>query len=363
MRSGTKALGYPIEFTQYLEGIHVHNLLQALHVGSPLGSEDWMKEKLCQAQRRRRSDGECDRERVGLYAAYVPAYLDFVRAHRGRRTTHQIEDCLGRFFTWMAGRGIHAVTDLHAAHVREFMTTFASMRQSTIATHASALRGLLKHLFMEGGLTVPLANCVEVPRLYRMSQPPLVLDQDRVTHLLASVDRSKALGKRDYAMLLLAARYGLRPSDIRGLRFEDIRWREQRVVLMQSKTQRLLELPLMGDVDAALVDYIRGGRPQCAAREIFIRHVAPIGPFATRNNLWPVMGRAMRAADIELPGRGKGLYLLRHSIATQMLGRDVPLDTISDILGHASVDTTRVYAQVDISGLRSVAMSESEVGA
>ena len=173
-----------------------------------------------------------------LYGAFVPAYLDFVRSHRGRRTTHQIEDCLGRFFTWMAGRGIHAVTELHAAHVRDFMTTFASMRRSTIATHASALRGWLKYFFVEGVLTTPLANCVEVPRLYRMSQPPLVLDQDRVAHLLASVDRSNALGKREYAMLLLAARYGLRPSDIRGLRFEHIRWSEQRVVLVQSKTQR-----------------------------------------------------------------------------------------------------------------------------
>lgn len=322
-----------------------------------------MKEKLCSARPRRRRGGGSHGRRAGLYSAYVPGYLDFVRTHRGRRTTHQLEDCLGRFFTWMARRRIGAITDLRAEDVRDFVATFASMRRSTIATHASALRGFLKYLFLQGVLTTPLAYSVEVPRLYRMSQPPLVLDETRVAHLLASVDRSTALGKRDYAMLLLAARYGLRPSDIRSLRFEDIRWSEQRLVLVQSKTQRPLELPLMGDVDAALVEYLREARPRCAAREIFVRHVDPVGPFAVRNNLWPVMWRAMRAAGIELSARGRGLYLLRHSVATQMLGRGVPLDTISDILGHASVDTTRVYAQVDLSGLRSVAMSESEVGA
>jgi site-specific recombinase XerD len=95
-------------------------------------------------------------------------------------------------------------------------------------------------------------------------------------------------------------------------------------------------------------------------REIFVRHKKPIGALAKRNNLWPVMERALKAAGVDVPGR-RGLHLLRHSLATHMLADGVPLDTISDILGHSSVEVTRRYTQVDLAGLRSVAVSEVEV--
>jgi integrase len=217
----------------------------------------------------------------------------------------------------------------------------------------------LAYLRLEGVLEKDLAWAVELPRLYSMSQPPQALTEETVERLLAAVDRSSPLGKRDLAMLLLAARYGLRSSDIRGLRFDHIHWREQRIVLVQSKTQKPLELPLLAEVDHALASYIRDGRPPCPDREIFVRHVAPITRLAQRNNLGSVMGRAQHAAGIEVPSRG--LHLLRHSAATRLLHRGVDFYTISDILGHSSVDATRRYAQVDLAGLKSVALSEVEV--
>jgi integrase len=182
-----------------------------------------------------------------------------------------------------------------------------------------------------------------------------------VERLLGSVDRSTSLGKRDYAMLLLAARYGLRSSDIRKLRLEDIRWRGQWIVLIQSKTQEPLELPLLADVDHALVEYLRHGRPPCDAREIFVRHMRPIAPFSDANSHWAVMARALRAAEITEWKSWRGFHLLRHSLATHLLDSGVSIDVISDILGHNSVETTRRYAQVDVTGLRSVALSETEV--
>lgn len=296
-----------------------------------------------------------------LYDAFVPGYLEFVRRHRGRRTTHQLENCLGRFFGWLARDGIGDLQSLAGQHVRDFVSSLQHFRPTTIAVHASALRSFLSYLHLEGVVEVDLAHAVERPRLYRQSQPPQILDSETVERLLAAVDRSTSLGKRDYGMLLLAARYGLRPSDIRSLRFENVHWREQRIVLVQSKTQRPLELPLLADVDDALVDYIRRGRPVSTAREIFVRHIAPIGPLARRNNLWPVMDRALKAAEIDLPGPRRGLQVLRHSLATRMLAKGVALDTISDVLGHRSVETTRRYAQVDLAGLRFVALSEAEV--
>lgn len=296
-----------------------------------------------------------------LYRTSVVPYLDFVRRHRGRRTVHQLENALGRFCAWLDTRGLAALGQLTASLLRDFTSSLAGFRRSTIAVHASALRGFLAYLRVEGVLDADLAPAVELPRVYSIVQPPQVLNDETVERLLATIDRSSPLGKRDLAMLLLAVRYGLRSADIRGLRFDQVHWREQRIVLVQSKTQRRLELPLLAEVDHALVSYIREGRPSCPAREIFVRHLAPIVPLARRNNLWSVMRRALAATGLEIPTGERGFRLLRHCAATRLLRRGVPIETISDILGHASVDTTRRYAQVDLVGLRSVALSEAEV--
>lgn len=302
-----------------------------------------------------------DEPRASLYTIFVLPYLDFARAHRGRRTTEQLEDVLGRFCGWLEARELTDLRQLTALHLRDFVASLQGFRRSTIVWYATALRGFLAYLRLKGLLESDLAWAIEIPRMYSMSQPPQVLADETIERLLAAVDRSNRLGKRDFAMLLLAARYGLRPSDIRGLRFGNVHWREQRIVLVQSKTQRALELPLLADVDHALVSYLREGRPSCPAQEIFVRHMAPFVPFARRNNLWPVMRRALRAAEIKLPPGERGLRLLRHSAATRLLRSGVDFKTISDILGHGSVDTTRIYAQVDLVGLRSVALSEAEV--
>ena len=295
------------------------------------------------------------------YASLVPAYLEFVRHHRGRRTTHQQEDALGRFCRWMTAAGLTDLHQLTPGRLRDFVASLGHFRPATIAVQASALRGWLGYLHLKGLLEIDLAQAVVRPRIYRLSAPPQIFDKATVERLLASVNRSTPLGRRDYAMLLLAARYGLRSGDIRKLRLEDIRWREQRIVLIQSKTQQPLELPLLADVDDALTDYLRHGRPSCDAREIFLRHTRPIAPFAHGNSHWAVMARALRGAGITGGGPRRGFHRLRHSLATDLLGGGVPIDVIADVLGHSSVDTTRRYAQVDLTGLRSVALSEAEV--
>ena len=295
------------------------------------------------------------------YEALVPTYLDFVRHHRGRRTTHQLENALGRFCRWMTQTGLTELHQLTPGRLRDFLGSLGHFRPATIAVHASALRGWLGYLRLKGLLTIDLSQAVTCPRIYRLSSLPQIFNKATVEKLLGSVDRSTALGKRDYAMLLLAARYGLRSSDIRKLRLQDIRWREQRIALIQSKTQQPLELPLLADVDHALTEYLRHGRPVCDAREIFVRHMRPIAPFSNGNSHWAVMARALRGAGITHCDPRRGFHLLRHSLATHLLDGGVPIEVISDVLGHSSVETTRRYAQVDLAGLRSVALSETEV--
>jgi site-specific recombinase XerD len=297
-----------------------------------------------------------------LFEKHGTTYLTFVLKHRGNRSLRGTERLLRTFFSWLDGRGIDDVARIQRSDVREFMASRNHLKRSTLSSEAAVLRCFLRYLGMQGLAPVGLPPMVESPRLYRMSSPPSVLEEEEtLERLLAAVNRETPLGKRDYAMLLLGARYGLRPCDIRGLRLDDIRWREQRMVILQSKTQRALELPLTMDVDEALVDYLRHGRPATDAREVFVRHKVPVAPFVEGNNLWGVMQRAFNAAGIKPPPRNRGFYLLRHTVANRMLAKGVPFDTISDVLGHAFVDTTRIYAQVDLKGLRSVALSVTEI--
>jgi len=300
--------------------------------------------------------------RLPQYEGVVAAYLGFMRCHRGRRTVHQLENALAQFCTWLDSRGHSGFGQLKPSTVRDYISSLGRFRKSTVAVHASALRGFLSYLRLDGSVSTDLASVIELPPRYSMADPPRALPPSVVERLLAGVDKATALGRRDFAMLLLAARYGMRSSDIRGLRFDQVHWREQRILLVLSKTQRRLELPLLADVDHALVSYIRHGRPACGAREIFVRHLAPVSRLAQRNSLWSVMHRALKAARVTIPSGERGLRLLRHSAATSLLGRGVRLDTISDILGHACVDTTRRYAQVDLASLRTVALSEIEIG-
>jgi integrase len=248
---------------------------------------------------------------------------------------------------------------IKAGHIREFYENagHGGPRRS----YGSTLRVFFRWAAVQGWMADSLGDAVPRPRQYRHVNLPDVLSQVDVDRILAAVDQSTALGRRDYAILLLAARYGLRPCDIRRLTLDDIDWRGGRIDLRQLKTGRPLVLPLLIDVAHALSAYIRDGRPVSSDRTIFLRHCAPFEPFAPENNLIEnIRGALKRAGLAARPGR-RGMYLFRHTLATRLLAAGRPLKTIADVLGHASTETTYGYARVDLAGLRTVAISEEEV--
>jgi integrase/recombinase XerD len=198
-------------------------------------------------------------------------------------------------------------------------------------------------------------------RQYRLAGIPDLLTDEEVTALLQAVDRSIALGKRDYAILVLAARYGMRPSDIRQLSLDHIDWRRCQIALPQAKTGRMLTLPLLPEVQDALIDYLRHGRPQTASRNVFVRHLAPYEPFTPKNNLPTIFQEALRRAGLDQRVGRKGLYLLRHTLASRLLRAGSPIKTIADVLGHVHLDSTLVYTKVDLTHLETVALSIEEL--
>jgi integrase len=297
------------------------------------------------------------------FAPLLEAYGLFLHRHRGLadRTVRKRAWQLSQFAEFVEHTGITSIAQIQAGHLQRFCTHLPQ-GPATRLTYGVTLRSFLRWAYVEDRVPTDLSAATISARHHRHRGVRDVLSDDELARLLAAVDRSSAIGRRDYAVLMLAARYGLRPSDIRRLCLEDVRWRQSLIALRQAKTGRPLVLPLLPDVAAALIAYLREGRPVTEARQLFIRHRAPFEPFVPANNLNAIMRTALRRAGLAArPGR-RGLSLFRHTLATRLLAAECPIKTISDVLGHVSSDTTMEYANIDLHALRRVALSEAEVG-
>ena len=161
------------------------------------------------------------------------------------------------------------------------------------------------------------------------------------------------MGRRDYAILLLLARLGLRAGEIVKLRLEDIDWDNARITVC-GKGGHWAQLPLPTDAANAIIQYLRHGRPQCACRRLFIRDHAPLDGFRYATAVSKIVQRALERAGVA--SDRKGAHLLRHSLATEMLRKGASLDEIGEVLRHRSSDTTAIYAKVDLAALRALAL-------
>lgn len=311
--------------------------------------------------------GRC-RRRVGSarpvplwFADTLARYLEFVERHRGLsgRTVRKYARTLSAFAEYLEHVEVTQLGALTPRHVREFYENRRGGRPRRSC--GSSLRAFFRWAATRRAVPAALADAIPRPRRYRLATLPDVLTAVDLDRILAAVDRTTPVGRRDYAVLLLAARYGLRPCDIRQLSLDHIDWRRMCLEIRQAKTGRPLVLPLLADVANALTAYLRGGRPQSPSRVIFVRHRAPFEPFVPENNLSTIMCAALRRVGLaDRPGR-RGLYLFRHTLATRLLAAGHPIKTIADILGHASTQTTYGYTRVELDALQSVAVAEAEV--
>jgi integrase len=180
--------------------------------------------------------------------------------------------------------------------------------------------------------------------------------------LLNVVDRSSPRGKRDYAILLLACRLGLRLGDIQALRLDDLKWDTAAIEFAQSKTGAPLCLPMTEEVGEALIDYLQFGRPQTAYRELFLRAQPPFTPLADDGRFYDIVKYWRELAGIRFRSKQHcGLHSLRHTLATQLVREQTPIHVISQILGHATTASTMIYAKADVEALRGAALNPEEV--
>ena len=239
-----------------------------------------------------------------------------------------------------------AASDITGAVLR----VSASASLSTTKLFVTALRSFLRFGFVEGLMPNELsAAALPVPRRHRSSLP-MGIDRRTADALLDSCDRRRSKGRRDYAILLVLLRLGLRAGEVAGLRLQDVDWRAGEVTV-RGKGGRVQRLPLPRDVGEAIVAYLRRGRPNGAVhREVFLRVVAPIGPLGT-NGISGVVRCACSRADVPIVRA----HRLRHTLACQMVEVGVALPEIAQVLRHSSISSSVEYARVDIKGLEAVA--------
>jgi site-specific recombinase XerD len=247
-----------------------------------------------------------------------------------------------------------------AQNLRKFILERSQRCGWAAAKHSfTAARMFLRFLIAEGKCAAALEAAVPVLAHWRLSSLPRYLQSDEVELIIDSCDLSTPVGKRDRAILLLLARLGLRAGDIVQLRLGDIDWHGA-WVQVSGKGRRQTRLPLTQEIGKAIVAYIQEGRPQSDADRVFIRARAPFRALASHSAVSVIVNRAMRRAGVTCPSRGAA-HLLRHSAATSMLGQGASLQEIGAILRHRSIQTTQIYAKVDVVALRQIAQPWPEV--
>jgi integrase len=217
----------------------------------------------------------------------------------------------------------------------------------------AALRALFRFLHLRGELARNLAPALPNVAHWTLAELPRSISAEAVQRVLESCDRQTGVGRRDYAILLLLARLGLRAGEVLRLELEDLDWRNARIAVRARKGSGLAQLPLSEETGRAIAAYLRRDRPRSASRRIFLRVRAPYAPLSDPGVISSVVRRALCRANV--PSRCTGAHLLRHSLATTMLQHGASLDEIGQLLRHRSPNSTAIYAKVDVAALRRLA--------
>jgi site-specific recombinase XerD len=261
----------------------------------------------------------------------------------------------GEFLAFTGRRG--GLAGLDAGIIGAFVATLAGYQAKTVEHKLCAVRSFLRFAGSDGLVDGAVLEAVPAAKSSRQARIPSVWDPADVTKILQAVDRGNPCGKRDYAIILLITRLGLRGIDVKRLRFGDLDWPGNRLSVVQAKTGHRVQLPLLKDVGWAVIDYVRSGRPQSDCPEVFIRHTAPIGPFSDQDHLHQILVKHARTAHVPLgEKRRHGMHSLRHTLATRLMEDGTPVEQIADILGHQSVTSTGVYLKSSLGLLASCAL-------
>ncbi len=309
------------------------------------------------------------RKQVQLFQCpsdYLEIYQSFEEYCNARGYAEATKDLnirhVRNLLLYLESQDIKELGQITASCLETFLHTYDKVSVKYVGTVLYVLRNFGHFLFFQGFTSHDLSDLLPKIRIPRNGTVPYSWKKDEVKKLLAAVGREDPKGKRDYAILLMVTRLGLRVSDIRSLRLKDINWVRKTIHIIMKKTGQPLELPLLEDIGWAVIDYLKNGRPSTGCDRLFVRHRPPFSAFGEQESLHKELHRYMVKAglDMALPGH-HGMHSLRSTLAKNMLDSGAPLPVISETLGHQNINTTAIYLKIDLEGLRRCALDPEEV--
>lgn len=292
------------------------------------------------------------------FSVPVESYISHLTV-RGKSSSHlhRNQNTIKAFLLYLDKISVYSITDVKSEHVSGYIASLVGYAPKTIGTMISILRCFFRYLYMNEIITFPLSESLPKVQNCVRTILPTTWSKCEIEKIIKVIDRGNPVGKRNYAIILLVARLGLRIGDVRDLQLSDIDWNTNVITLLQNKTNSSLTLPLLDEVGWAIIDYLKHGRPETETKSIFVSHIPPFRSIGQSNNLYNMIMKYIVMAGIPVIGKSRtGMHSLRHSLASELMQNNVEITTISEILGHSTVETTRQYMRVNLSGLRQCAL-------
>jgi len=282
--------------------------------------------------------------------------------HYAKATIISNNQVLHKFLNFLDEENVSESLGITPSHVTKFLGRYSTAKPKYVATVLYVMRNYLSFLYKQDFTKDDLSRSLPKVRIMRNAFIPYSWNTEDVKKLLGAVDRADPKGKRDYAILLMVVRLGLRVSDIRGLKLPSLNWNRKTITLTMQKTKRPIELPLLDDIGWAVIDYLKNGRPQTPSDRVFVRHRAPFDAFGENESFQRDLHRYMVKARLDIPlDVHCGMHSLRSTLARNMLKTNASLPIIAETLGHQNINTTSIYLKIDITGLRRCALDPDEV--
>ncbi|ODU78650.1 MAG: integrase [Bordetella sp. SCN 68-11] len=356
---GQTALEHVEPFAQYWESIHGKSCRsEAAHAKVAFDARNPVRQMLELALCG--SVGAHRQRKPFPFQAEGPGFAGYLRDERGLKddTIERHAFYLNGLSSFLDRAGVASLASLSPPLLAAFLVErCAGLARTSRRDLCGTLRIFLRYCHRERIIERDLSAAVEVPRLHRLASVPRAITWDEVRDMLGCVDRRCALGRRDYAMLLLLVTYGLRGNEVAQLTLEDIDWQRERLSIPQRKAGHWSAYPLAGIVAEAIIDYLKNARPQTADRHVFFRSMAPWRPISSAA-VSSAAVRYLQRAGVRVHRAGS--HTLRHTCVQRLVDAEFSLKTIGDYVGHRSPQSTKIYTKVDLAALREVAMGNGE---
>ena len=235
-----------------------------------------------------------------------------------------------------------------------FLEHISSQGRSARRTLQSALRSFFKYCYFSKITTSNLSLAIPTLHTYKLATIPRAIEEPDIQHVFNNIDRETAVGKRDYAIILLLYHYGVRGAHVRGLRLSSINWHQSVIHFPACKGGKIVTMPLVTEVAQALIDYLKNSRPNSNEQHLFLTSRAPYRPMMRSSTLSAILYRHQYSAQITLSNYGT--HCFRHGFATRALQKGYSLKSIADCLGHRCLQSTMIYAKVDAQSLSSMSL-------